>query len=158
MATTLYHRRFTLLPPCSRHVRQKCAIAAVATIFLSASHAAAQTRAPHEYPGPHCAPPEFEVLPQADDAKTPDKMKSNLYDYEVRQYNREVEAYSVCIRKYIVKANSDAQRIQAQAAEEVKRITDDANASVAVIRAQIRKATANAKKISNTPASALVGK
>ncbi|HEX4637157.1 MAG TPA: hypothetical protein VH189_13300 [Rhizomicrobium sp.] len=137
---------------------RKEAIAAATAILLCAGHAAAQTHASNTYPGPPCRPPEFEVLPQAEDAKTPDKLKANLYDYEVRQYNREVEAYSVCIRKYIAKANSDAQRIQAQANEEAKRITEKANASVAMIQAQIRKATANAKKISNTPASALVGK
>ena len=136
----------------------KEAIAAVTTILLYAGHAAAHTYTPNKYPGPRCGPPEFEVLPQAEDAKTPDKTKVSLYDYEVRQYNREVSAYNVCIRGYIAKANSDAQRIQAQANEDAKRITDNANASIAMIRAQIRKATANAKKISNTPASALVGK
>ena len=134
------------------------AIAAATMILLCAGHAAAQSYTPNKYPDPRCGLPEFEVLPQAEDAKTPDKTKANLFDYEVRQYNREVEAYSVCIRKYIAKANSDAQRIQAQANEDVKRITDNANASVAMIRAQIRKATANAKKISNTPATALVRK
>jgi hypothetical protein len=129
------------------------------TILLYAGHAdAAQTYTPSKYPGPRCGLPEFEVLPQAEDAKTPDKTKANLYDYEVRQYNREVEAYSACIRNYVAKANSDAQRIQDQANEDAKRITDNANASIAVIREQVRKATANAKKISNTPASALVGR
>lgn len=139
---------------------RKEAIAAAATILLYAGHAAAHTDtpAPNRYPGPRCGLPEFEVLPQAEDAKTPDKTKANLYDYEVRQYSREVAAYNVCIRGYIAKANSDARRIQAQANEDAKRITDNANASIAVIQAQIRKATANAKKISNTPASALVGK
>ena len=134
------------------------AIAAATTILLYAAPAAAQAYIPNKYPGPSCGLPEFEVLPQAEDAKTPDKTKANLFDYEVRQYNREVEAYNVCIRKYVAKANSDAQRIQDQANEEAKRITDNANASIAMIRAQIRKATANAKKISNTPASALVKK
>ena len=145
---------------------RKEVIAAAIAILLCAGHAAAQTdprtdpqtNPLSKYPGPHCGLPEFEVLPQAEDAKTPDKTKANLYDYEVRQYNREVEAYNVCTRNYIAKANSDAQRIQAQANEEAKRITDNANASVAMIRAQIRKAMANAKKISDTPASALVGK
>ena len=137
---------------------RKEAIAAATTILLSAGHAAALADTPDKYPGPRCGLPEFEVLPQAEDAKTPDKTKANLYDYEVRQYNREVAAYSACIRKYIAKANSDAQRIQAQANEDAKKITDKANASVAVIQAQIRKATANERKISNTPASALVGK
>ncbi len=137
---------------------RKEAIAAVTTILLCAGHAAAQTYTPNKYPGPRCGPPEFEVVPQAEDAKTPDKTKATLFDYEVRQYNREVNAYSVCIRNYIAKANSDAQRIQTQANEDAKRITDNANASIAMIQAQIRKATANAKKISNTPASTLVGK
>jgi hypothetical protein len=139
-------------------VGRKEAIAAAIAILLYAGHAAAQTHAPNKYPGPRCGLPEFEVLPQAEDAKTPDKTKANLFDYEVRQYNREVNAYSVCIRNYIAKANSDAQRTQAQANEDAKRIMDNAKASIAMIRAQIRKATANAKKISNTPASALVGK
>ena len=137
---------------------RKEAIAAAIAILLYAGHAAAQTHAPNKYPGPRCGLPEFEVLPQGEDAKTPDKTKANLFDYEVRQYNREVNAYSVCIRNYIAKANSDAQRTQAQANEDAKRIMDNAKASIAMIRAQIRKATANAKKISNTPASALVGK
>src|SRR5215469_8318098 len=109
-------------------------------ILLCAGHAAAQSYTPNRYPGPRCGLPEFEVLPQAEDAKTPDKTKSNLYDYEVRQYNREVDAYSKCIRNYIAKANGDALRIQAQANEDTKRITDRANASISVIRAQIRKA------------------
>lgn len=138
--------------------RRKEAIAAVTTILLCAGQAAAQSYTLNKYPGPHCGLPEFEVLPQAEDAKAPDKTKANLYDYEVRQYNREVVAYSVCVRNYIAKANSDAQRIQAQANEDAKRITDNANASIAMIRAQIRKATENAKKISNIPASALVRK
>ena len=139
---------------------RKEAIAAAATILLYAGQAAALTYTPaaNKYPGPRCGLPEFEVLPQAEDAKTPDKTKANLYDYEVRQYNREVAAYNLCIRLYIAKANSDAQRIQAQANEDAKRITDNANASIAMIRAEIRKATANAKKISNTPVSALAGK
>ncbi len=148
--------------PGGRKFGRKAAIAAAAAALLCAGHAAAQTDPQTDplskYPGPHCGLPEFEVLPQAEDAKTPDKTKANLYDYEVRQYNREVEAYGACIRNYIAKANSDAGRIQAQANEDAKRITDNANASVAVIQAQIRKAAANAKKISNTPASALVGK
>jgi hypothetical protein len=131
---------------------------AAIVIFLCANHAGAQAHTPNAYPGPRCPQPEFEVLPQAEDAKTPDKLKSNLYDYEVRQYNREVDAYTACIRKYIAKANSDAERVQSQAAEAAKRITDNANASVAIIRTQIRKATADAKKVSNTPASALVGR
>jgi hypothetical protein len=158
MATILYHHIFAPGRRGSRLVGQRYAIAAATAIFLCASHAVAQPHPQHEYPGPACRLPEFEVLPEAEDAKTPDKTKANLYDFEVRQYNREVEAYSVCIRRYIAKANSDAQQIQAQAADEAKRITDNANASIAVIRSQIRKATANAKKISNTPASALVGK
>lgn len=136
----------------------KVAIAAAAMILLHTGHTTAQTSAPNKYPDPRCGLPEFEVLPQAEDAKTPDKTKANLYDYEVRQYNREVEAYVACIRKYVAKADGDAQRIQAQANEDVKRITDNANASIAVIRAHIHKATANAKKISNTPASDLVRK
>jgi hypothetical protein len=137
---------------------RKEAIAAATMILLNAGYAIAQTYAPNKYPNPRCELPEFEVLPQAEDSKTPDKMKANLYDYEVRQYNREVEAYGACIRNYIAKADRDAQRIQAQANEDVKRITDNANASIAMIRAHIRKAATNAKKISNTPASALVGK
>jgi hypothetical protein len=139
-------------------VGRREAIAAATTILLCASHAAAQIYTPNKYPGPRCGQPEFEVLPEAEDAKTPDKTKANLFDYEVRQYNREVKAYSVCIRNYIAKANSDAQRIQAQANEDAKRITDNANASIAMIQAQIRKATVNAKKISNTPANALARK
>jgi len=158
MATILYSHTSAPGPSCIRRVGRKYAIAAAAAILLYAGPAAAQTHPPDKYPGPHCGLPEFEVLPQAEDAKTPDKMKANLYDYEVRQYNREVEAYGLCIRRYIAKANGDAQRIQSQAAEEAKRITDNANASVAVIRSQIRKAAANARKISNTPATALVGK
>ena len=137
---------------------RKEAIAAATMILLHAGYATAQTYAPNKYPNPRCGLPEFEVLPQAEDSKTPDKTKASLYDYEVRQYNREVEAYGTCIRNYIAKADHDAQGIQAQANEDVKRITDNANASIAMIRAHIRKATANAKKISNTPASALVGK
>jgi hypothetical protein len=139
-------------------VGRKEAMTAATILLLYAGHAAAQPHTPNKYPGPRCGLPEFEILPQAEDAKTPDKTKANLYDYEVRQYNREVEAYNVCIRNYIAKANSDAQRIQAQANEDAKRIIDNANSSIAMIRAQIRKATANAKKISNTPANALVGK
>lgn len=139
-------------------VTRAYAFAAATTIFLYASHTSAQTRSPNSYPGPRCLQPEFEVLPQAEDPKTPDKLKSNLYDYEVRQYKREVDAYIVCIRRYITKANSDALRIQTQATEEAKQITDNANASVAAIRSQIRKAAASAKKISDTPASALVRK
>ena len=146
------------MDPGGRGFGRKQAIAAATAILLCAGHAAAQTDPLTNYPGPRCGLPEFEVLPQAEDAKTPDKTKANLYDYEVRQYNREVEAYGACIRKYVAKANSDAQHIQDQANEDAKRITDKANASVAVIQAQVRKATANAKKISNTPASALVGK
>ena len=137
-------------------MRRMEAIAAATAILLYAGQAAGQ--APNKYPAPRCGLPEFEVLPEAEDAKTPDKTKANLYDYEVRQYNREVEAYTACIRNYVAKANRDAQGIQAQANEDVKRITDNANASIAIIQAQIRKATANAKKISNTPPSALVGK
>ena len=129
-------------------------IAATILVLLHASEAAAQTDVPKQYPAPHCGQPKFEVLPQAEDAKSPDQAKANFYAYEVRQYNREVEAYSVCIRKYIAKANRDAQRIQAQANQDVKQITDSANASIAVIRAQIRKATANVKRISSPPANA----
>lgn len=127
-------------------------------VLLSSGAAIAQTAGRAKYPAPRCGVPEFEVLPQAEDPKTPDQAKANLYDYEVRQYNREVKAYSACMRNYIAKANRDAQQIQAQASEQVKRITDNANASVAMIQAQIRKAAADAKRISNTPASALVGK
>jgi hypothetical protein len=139
-------------------VGRNVAIAAATMILLCADHAVAQTDTLNTYPGPRCGLPEFQVLPQAEDAKTPDKTKANLFDYEVRQYNREVNAYSVCIRNYIARANSDAQRIRTQANEDTKRITDNANASIAIIQAQIRKTTANAKKISNTPASDLVGK
>jgi hypothetical protein len=138
--------------------RKQEAIAAATIILLYAGHATAQTYIPKKYADPRCRLPEFEVLPQAEDAKTPDRAKASLNDYEVRQYNREVEAYDVCMRNYIAKANRDAQRIRAQENEDVKRITDSANASIALIQAQIRKAAANAKKISNTPASALIGK
>lgn len=98
------------------------AIAVATAILLYASHAAAQTYTPNKYPGPRCGLPEFEVLPQAEDAKTPDKAKADLYEYEVRQYNREVEAYTVCIRNYVAKASRDAQGIQAQANQDVKRM------------------------------------
>ena len=127
------------------------AIAAAAIVLLPPGQGNAQTFVLSKYPGPRCGVPEFEVLPQAEDPKTPDQAKASLYDYEVRQYNREVEAYGACMRNYIAKANRDAQQIQTQANDEVKRITDNANASIAVIQAQIRKATADAKKISNTP-------
>lgn len=143
-----------------RWKREVMAAAAILLLpaALSSSHAIAQTPGPAKYPAPRCGVPEFEVLPQAEDPKTPDQAKANLYDYEVRQYDREVKAYGACMRNYIAKADRDARQIQAQADEEVKRITDNANASVAVIQAQIRKAAADAKRISNTPASALVGK
>jgi len=150
--------------------RNRAAIAAAAAILLlHTASAGAQTNPPatppanlpanfpDKYPGPRCAAPEFEVLPQAEDPKTPDQAKTSLHDYEVRQYNREVDAYDACMRNYIAKANRDAAQIQAEANEAVKRITDSAKASIATIQAQIRKATANARKISNTPASALVG-
>jgi hypothetical protein len=138
--------------------RKQEAIAAATIILLYAGHATAQTYVPKKHADPRCRLPEFEVLPQAEDAKTPDQAKTSLYDYEVRQYNREVEDYDVCVHNYIARANRDAQRIRAQENEDVKRITDSANASIALIQAQIRKAAANAKKTSNTPASALVGK
>lgn len=134
------------------------AIVAATMILLHAGRAAAQTDVPNKYPAPHCGQPKFEILPQAEDAKAPDQAKASFYDYEVRQYNREVEAYGACMRNYIAKANRDAQRIQTQAKTEVKRITDNANASIAFIRAQIRRAAANAKKISNTGANAMVRK
>ena len=138
--------------------RKREAIAAATMILLHAGYATAQADVPSNYPGPHCGQPRFEVLPQAEDAKAPDQAKASFYDYEVRQYNREVEAYGVCIRKYIAKANRDAQTIRTQANKDVKRINDDANASITMIKAQIRKAAANAKKISNTPANGLAGK
>lgn len=137
---------------------RKDAIAAIAAILLFQTHADAQPNAPRKYPGPQCVQPEFEVLPEAEDPKATDKLKANLYDYEVRQYNREVEAYSSCIRKYMAKAKGDAQRIQDRANQEAKRITDEANASIAVIQAQMHKAEANAKKISGTPVSKLVNR
>ena len=137
-------------------------MAAAAAILLHAAGAGAQTNAPlnfpAKYPGPRCPAPEFEVLPQAEDPNTTDQAKASLKDYEVRQYDREVEAYGACMRNYIAKANRDAARIQAEADQAVKQITDSANASERVIQAQIRKAQAEAKKLSNTPASALVGK
>jgi len=133
-------------------------IAAAAMILLHASHANAQTSVTDKYPAPRCGQPHFEVLPQAEDAKPPDQANASLNDYAARQYNREVEAYDVCMRKYIAKANRDAQRIRTEANKEVQRITDNANASIATIRAQIRKATASVKKISNTPPDALAGK
>ncbi len=124
------------------------AIVAAAMVSLLAGNVTAQTNGPNRYPSPRCGQPKFEVLPQAEDAKAPDQAKASFYDYEVRQYNREVEAYGKCVRSYVAKANRDAQQIQAQANKDVKRIMDDANASIAAIRAQIRKATANAKKYS----------
>jgi hypothetical protein len=133
-------------------------IAAATMILLHAAHATAQTYVPNKYPAPRCGQPHFEVLPQAEDAKPPDQAKASLYDYEARQYNREVEAYGVCMRKYIAKANRDAQRIRTEANKDVQRITDNANASIAMIRAQIRKATASAKKLSNIPPGTLTGK
>lgn len=138
--------------------RSQVAFAAITVILLHAGHATAQPYVPGQYPAPRCGQPQFEVLPEAEDAKPPNQAKASLYDYEVRQYDREVQAYDVCIRNYVAKANRDALRIRAEATKEAKRITDNANASVAMIRAQIRKAMANAKKISNTPASALAGK
>ena len=144
--------------------RNRAATAAAMAILLHAGCAAAQTNSltssaanfPTKYPGPHCAAPEIEVLPQAEDPKTPDAAKASLKDYEVRQYNREVEAYGACMKNYIARAKGDAARIQAEADAEVKRITDSAHASIAVIQSQIRQAQANAKKLSSTPASALV--
>lgn len=133
-------------------------IASATVILLQVGYATAQTFVPDKYPAPHCGQPQFQVLPQAQDAKAPDQAQASLNGYEVRQYNREVEAYDACMRNYIAKANRDAQRIRNQANKDVKRITDNAYASIAMIRAQVRKATANVKKISNTPASALAGK
>src|SRR5215469_16499847 len=127
--------------------RKREAIAAATMILLHAGYATAQADVPSNYPGPHCGQPRFEVLPQAEDAKAPDQAKASFYDYEVRQYNREVEAYGKCMGNYIAKANRDVQRIQSQAKTDVKRITDNANASVADIRSQIRKAAANVKRI-----------
>lgn len=126
-------------------MRRKEAIVVITMILLHLSEAGAQT-SPNKYPDPRCGLPEFEVLPQIEDSKTSDKMKASLYDYEVRQYNREVEAYSACIRNYIAKADRDVQRIQAQANDDVKRIMDNANASIALIQAHVRKATANERK------------
>lgn len=169
------------------HFRAKqAAIAAAAAIFLSAGPTDAQTNSganssanpgaksspnpganpsdnsalhfPGKYPGPRCGTPEFEVLPQAEDPNTTDQAKTSLKDYEVRQYNREVEAYGACMKAYIAKAKGDAARIQAEADAETKRINDSAHASIGMIQAEIDKATANAKKLTNTPASALVGK
>ena len=140
----------------------RAAIAAAAAIFLlHTGSARAQTTLPNfpdKYPSPHCAAPEFEVLPQAEDPKTPDQAKASLHDYEVRQYNREVDAYGACMKNYIAKANRDAARIQGEADDAVKRITERAKTSIATIQAQIRKARAEAKRLGNIPASALVGK
>jgi hypothetical protein len=127
-------------------------IAVGMSTLLLTGHAVSQTPVPNSYPAPRCGQPKFEALPQAEDSKAPDQTKANFYAYELRQYNREVEAYGACMRKYIAKANRDAQRIQTQANSDVKRITDNANASIAVIRAQIRKAMANVKRISNASA------
>jgi hypothetical protein len=138
--------------------RKQAGIAAAILVFLHAGCAGAETNSPAKYPPPRCKAPEFEVLPQAEDPKTNDQAKASLYDYEVRQYNREVEAYGACMRGYIAKAKGDAARIQQDADAQVKRITDSAHASIATIQAQIRKATADARKISGTPPSALVGK
>jgi hypothetical protein len=127
-------------------------------LVVFADRALAQPSLFSKYPDPPCQQPEFEVLPQAEDAKTPDQAKANLYDYEVRQYNREVEAYDACMHNYISKANRDAEKIRSDANEEVKRILDNANASIANVRAHIERAEAEVKKTSNTPPSALVKK
>lgn len=127
-------------------MRRKGAIIGATLILLHVGDTAAQTHVPNKYPDPRCSLPEFEVLPQTEDSKTSDKMKASLYDYEVRQYNREVEAYSACLRNYIATADRDMQRIQAQANNDVKRIVDNANAFIALIQAHVRKATANEKK------------
>jgi len=131
---------------------KQLATAATILVLLHTGHPFAQSSVSNKYPAPRCEQPKFEALPQTEDAKAPDQARANFYAYELRQYNREVEAYSVCMRKYIAKANRDAQRVQTQASKDVKQITDNANASIAVIRAQIRRATSNMKKIANTAA------
>ena len=138
--------------------RNRAMIASVTLMLLQVGYATAQSDAPGKYPAPRCRQPLFQALPQAQDARAPDQAQASLNDYQVRQYNREVEAYDACMHNYIAKANRDALRIRAQANKDVKRITDNANASIAMIRAQVRQATVKAKKLSNIPASTLAGK
>ena len=126
-------------------------IAATNLLLDSGVGAGAQPKVPFKYAPPRCAQPRFNVLPQAQDSQAPDQAKASYYDYEVRQYNREVEAYSRCIKNYVAKANRDVKQIQDNAAAEAKRTTDAANSSVAVIRSQIRKAAASARKLSGKP-------
>jgi hypothetical protein len=128
-------------------------VIATANLLLGSGIGAdGQSNVPFKYPPPRCAQPYFSVLPQAQDAQAPDQAKANYHDYEVRQYNREVEAYSQCIKNYVAKAERDAKQIEDNAAAEAKRITDAANSSAAVIQAQIRKATASVRKLSGKPA------
>ncbi|HEY4275719.1 MAG TPA: hypothetical protein VGM68_09560 [Rhizomicrobium sp.] len=127
-------------------------IATASLLLGSGVGASAQPKVPFKYAPPRCAQPHFSVLPQAQDSQAPDQAKASYYDYEVRQYNREVEAYSRCIKNYVAKADRDARKIQEDAAAEAKRITETADASAAVIHAQIRKATASVRKLSGKPA------
>jgi hypothetical protein len=136
---------------------------AAALVLLQAGHALAQAptatqSAPqNKYPDPRCTAPKFQALPQGGDAKndSSDAAKTALYDYEVRQFNREAEAYHTCLYHYIDKASHDARQIQEQANADVKRITDKANAQVGAIRAQIHKANSDAKNASTSPQSTL---
>ena len=134
-------------------------VLAIAGIFCVdvAMAQVADPNQPNAYPDPQCTKPDIKLVKPPRPKGIYDWGPVNTYNSKVEAYNRESNAYNLCMHAYIDNANREVKTIQDQAKVDLKRITDTANARINVVQDKIRQAVADANGVAAAQGNATAG-
>jgi len=109
-----------------------------------------------EYPDPQCIKPNVKLIkPDYSHAgNIADSGAVGSYNSKVKAYNREAGAYNSCMQSYIGNANGQLKRVQSDAYDKIRRITDSANAQLRHIEGKIANAVKDANEVADEEAVA----
>jgi hypothetical protein len=133
-------------------------LALVGTVFAAAESGVAQTKITgpsQDYPDPQCARPIVHLIkPEYSYAgNVSDSGPVVTYNSQLRQYNRQTAAYNSCMNSHIDGANGELTRIQNDANDRIKQISENANAQLKRIEGRISDAVKDANDAASQEAA-----
>jgi hypothetical protein len=107
-----------------------------------------------DYPDPHCPRPDVQLIKPAYShvGNIADSGPVGSYNSKVKIYNREAQDYDACMHAYIDNANTELKRVQIDANDRIRQITEVANSRLKLIEGKIAAAVQDANQVSQDEA------
>jgi hypothetical protein len=107
------------------------------------------------YPDPQCPRPDVKLIKPAYThvGNLEDSGPAGSYNEKVKLYNRQAQDYDSCMHAYIDGANVELKRVQDDASQRIRQISESANGRLKLIEAKVGAAVAEANQVSQDEAA-----